>query len=62
LQTALSKIIVCGLIIFINNKIKKKSMVINGKNNISYNAMIKSKNLNSFFEEPTPEEKEEEIE
>ena len=38
----------------------KKPMVINGKSTISYNAMIKSKSLNSFFEEPAVEEKEEE--
>jgi hypothetical protein len=37
-------------------------MVIRGKGDISYNAMIKSKSLNSFFEEQVPEEKEEEKE
>lgn len=35
-------------------------MVIDGKTNISYDAMIKSRSLNSFFDEDSKEELKEE--
>jgi hypothetical protein len=55
------QVICCLLIIFINSRCHTNNLMVINRNSkgISYDAMMKSKNLNSFFDEEKEEDREE---